>query len=78
MVFIRAKDLGPTGARTPQEIDANGELLARIKKMRSIAAERVGLWMIGEKQYMNSLTYRSLLVVLLLHLIQWTTGEMVK
>ena len=43
LVFIRAEDLGLTGAETPQEIDANGELLARIEKIRSLAAERIGL-----------------------------------
>ncbi|NVM22846.1 MAG: 3-methylitaconate isomerase [Desulfobacterales bacterium] len=43
LVFIRAKDLGLTGAETPQEIDANVELLARIEKIRSVAAERIGL-----------------------------------
>jgi 2-methylaconitate cis-trans-isomerase PrpF len=43
LVFIRAADLGLTGAETPQEIDANGELLARIEKIRSVAAERIGL-----------------------------------
>jgi 2-methylaconitate cis-trans-isomerase PrpF len=43
LVFIRAKDLGLTGAETPQEIDANAELLARIERIRSFAAERIGL-----------------------------------
>ncbi len=43
LVFIRAKDLGLTGAETPQEIDSNAELLARIEKIRSFAAERIGV-----------------------------------
>lgn len=43
LVFIRAKDLGLTGVETPQEIDSNAELLARIEKIRSFAAEKMGL-----------------------------------
>ncbi len=43
LVFIRAEDLGFTGAETPQEIDADAELLARIEKIRSFAAQRIGL-----------------------------------
>ncbi len=43
LVFIRAKDLGLTGAETPQEIDSNAELLARIEKIRSFAAQKISL-----------------------------------
>lgn len=43
LVFIRAENLGLTGAETPQEIDANAGLLARIEKIRGFAAERIGL-----------------------------------
>jgi len=43
LVFIRAKDLGLTGNETPQEIDSNTKLLARIEKIRSFAAEKIGL-----------------------------------
>lgn len=43
LLFIRAKDLGLSGTETPQEIDSNAELLARIEKMRSFAAEKIGL-----------------------------------
>ncbi|MFC1864310.1 2-methylaconitate cis-trans isomerase PrpF family protein [Chloroflexota bacterium] len=43
LVFMRAKDLGLTGAETPQEIDSNAELLSRIEKIRSFAAEKIGL-----------------------------------
>ncbi len=43
LVFVRARDLGLTGAETPQEIDSNAELLARIEKIRSFAAERIGI-----------------------------------
>ena len=43
LVFIRAEDLKLTGAELPQEIDSNAELLARIEKIRSFAAEKIGL-----------------------------------
>ncbi|MFH1382124.1 MAG: PrpF domain-containing protein [Chloroflexota bacterium] len=43
LVFVRAKDLGLTGAETPQEIDSNAKLLARIEKIRSFAAEKIGV-----------------------------------
>jgi len=43
VVFVRAKDLNLAGTETPQEIDSNPELLARIERIRSAAAERMGL-----------------------------------
>ncbi|MGD0627429.1 MAG: PrpF domain-containing protein [Thermodesulfobacteriota bacterium] len=43
VVFIRAESLGMKGSETPQEIDANKKLLGRIEKIRSVAAERIGL-----------------------------------
>jgi 2-methylaconitate cis-trans-isomerase PrpF len=43
VVFIRAESLGLKGGETPQEIDANKKLLERIEKIRSVAAERLGL-----------------------------------
>ncbi|MFC1941437.1 2-methylaconitate cis-trans isomerase PrpF family protein [Chloroflexota bacterium] len=43
LVFIQAKDLGLTGAEAPQRIDSDAELLARIEKIRSFAAEKIGL-----------------------------------
>ncbi len=43
LVFIRAKDFGLTGSETPQEIDSDAELLAKIEKIRSFAAEKIGL-----------------------------------
>lgn len=43
LVFIKAKDLGLSGTETPQEIDANAELLARIERIRSFAAEKIGI-----------------------------------
>jgi len=43
LVFIRADDLGLSGAETPQEIDSDTKLLAKIEKIRSFAAERIGL-----------------------------------
>jgi 2-methylaconitate cis-trans-isomerase PrpF len=43
LVFLRAKDLGLTGAETPQEIDADIEILERIEKIRGHAAEKIGV-----------------------------------
>ncbi len=43
LVFLKAKDLGLSGAETPLEIDSNVELLARIEKIRSFAAQKLGL-----------------------------------
>jgi len=43
LVFVRAGDLNLTGVETPQEIDSNAALLARIEKIRSFAAEKIGL-----------------------------------
>jgi 2-methylaconitate cis-trans-isomerase PrpF len=43
LVFIRASDLGLIGNETPLEIDSNPELLARIEKIRSFAALKIGL-----------------------------------
>lgn len=78
LVFIRAKDLGLTGVETPQEIDSNAELLARIEKIRSFAAEKIGLvddWRkaTGERPYIPffaicapPISYKG-----------WTTGKQV-
>jgi 2-methylaconitate cis-trans-isomerase PrpF len=43
LLFLRAKDLGLTGAETPQDIDSKPELLAKIEKIRSFAALKIGL-----------------------------------
>ncbi len=43
LVFLRAKDLGLTGAETPQEIDSDSQLLVKIEKIRSFAAEKIGV-----------------------------------
>ena len=78
LVFIRAKDLGLTGVETPQKIDSNAELLARIEKIRSFAAEKIGLvddWRkaTGERPYIPffaicapPISYKD-----------WTTGKQV-
>jgi len=42
-VFLRGKDLGVTCTETPQEIDSNAELLAKLEKIRSVVTERIGL-----------------------------------
>ncbi|MDD5082359.1 MAG: PrpF domain-containing protein [Dehalococcoidales bacterium] len=43
LVFVRAKDLGLKGNETPQDIDSDTRLLAKIEKIRSVAAEKIGL-----------------------------------
>ena len=43
VVFIRAEALGLKGSETPQEIDADKKLLAKIEKIRSVAAQAMGL-----------------------------------
>jgi len=42
-VFIRAEALGMKGSETPQAIDGNPKLLQRIEKIRSVAAQAMGL-----------------------------------
>ena len=43
MVFVRAKDLGLAGTETPQAIDADRALAARLEAIRAEAGERIGL-----------------------------------
>ena len=43
LVFVRARDLGLTGAETPQEVDADTDLSARLEKIRVEAAARMGM-----------------------------------
>jgi methylitaconate Delta-isomerase len=43
LVFVRATDLGMKGNETPQDIDSDARLLARIEKIRSVAAEKIGV-----------------------------------
>ncbi len=43
VVFVRAKDLGLTGAETPSAIDADTDLSGRLERIRSGAAELMGI-----------------------------------
>jgi 2-methylaconitate cis-trans-isomerase PrpF len=43
VVFVRARDLGLTGTDTPQGVDADHELGARLEKLRVEAAARMGM-----------------------------------
>src|SRR5438876_929406 len=43
VVFVRARDLGLTGTETPQAIDADHDVSARLEKLRVEAAARMGM-----------------------------------
>ena len=43
VVFVRARDLGLTGAETPPAVDADHELGARLEKLRVEAGARMGM-----------------------------------
>src|SRR5947209_1672289 len=43
VVFVRAHDLGLTGTETPQAIDADHDVSARLEKLRVEAAARMGM-----------------------------------
>jgi 2-methylaconitate cis-trans-isomerase PrpF len=43
VVFVRARDLGVTGAETPTAVDADRDLMARLEKLRVEAAARMGM-----------------------------------
>jgi 2-methylaconitate cis-trans-isomerase PrpF len=43
VVFVRARDLGLTGTETPQAIDADHDLSARLEKLRVEAGARMGM-----------------------------------
>ena len=43
VVFVRARDIGLTGAETPQAVDGDHDLCARLEKLRVEAAARMGM-----------------------------------
>ena len=43
VVFVRAKDLGLAGTESPQAMDADPELAARLERIRASAAEMMGI-----------------------------------
>src|SRR5262245_11911521 len=43
LVFVRASDLGLTGAERPEAVDADRGVCARLESIRTAAAERMGL-----------------------------------
>ncbi len=43
LVFVNASDLGLCGTETPEQIDANPELLDKIEAVRGVAAVKMGL-----------------------------------
>ena len=77
-VFIRAEALGLKGGETPQEIDGDVELLEKIEKIRSFAAEKMGLcddW----KDATKTVPYSPFFAICASPLTynNWTTGEVV-
>jgi hypothetical protein len=43
MIFVRAKDLGLTGTETPEAIDADKKVSARLEALRVAAAKMMGI-----------------------------------
>lgn len=76
VVFLAADALGLTGTETPQEIDADAALLDRIEKIRSVAAETIGLtdhW----KEATRRVPYSPFIALCTppLPYADWTTGD---
>ena len=76
VVFIRAEALGLKGSETPQEIDANKNLLAKIENIRSVAAQTMGLcsdW----RQATHEVPYTPFFAICAppIPYKNWTTGE---
>ena len=76
VVFIRAEALGLKGSETPQEIDANKKLLARIEKIRSVAAQAMGLCRDWRKAT-HEVPYSPFFAICAppIPYTDWTTGE---
>ncbi|MGD0623260.1 MAG: PrpF domain-containing protein [Thermodesulfobacteriota bacterium] len=76
VVFIRAEALGLKGSETPQEIDANKKLLAKIEKIRSVAAQAMGLCRDWRKAT-HEVPYSPFFAICAAPIpyTDWTTGE---
>ena len=76
VVFIRAEALGLKGSETPQEIDANKKLLAKIEKIRSVAAQAMGLCRDWRKAT-HEVPYSPFFAICAppIPYTDWTTGE---
>lgn len=79
VVFVRADSLVLKGSETPQEIDSNAGLLERIEKIRSVAAEKMGLcddW----REATKKVPYSPFFAICAppLSYKDWTTGEEVR
>ena len=78
LIFIRARDLGLTGAESPQEIDSKADLLARIEKIRSFAAQKIGIvddW----RKATRERPYVPFVAICAppISYVEWTTGKQV-
>jgi methylitaconate Delta-isomerase len=76
VVFIRAEALDLKGSETPQEIDANKKLLGKIEKIRSVAAQAMGLcrdW----RRATHEVPYSPFFAICAppIPYTDWTTGE---
>ena len=49
VVLLRASDLGVTGWRAPEVLEANDELKARVEGIRLVAGERMNLGDVSQK-----------------------------
>jgi 2-methylaconitate cis-trans-isomerase PrpF len=76
VVFIRAEALGLKGSETPQEIDANKKLLSKIEKIRSVAAQAMGLCRDWRKAT-HEVPYSPFFAICAppISYTNWTTGE---
>jgi 2-methylaconitate cis-trans-isomerase PrpF len=79
LVFLRASDLGLNGTESPKQIDSNPALLAKIEKIRSFAAVKIGLvddWRKATKErpYLPFIA----LCAPPVSYIDWLTGDQVK
>jgi len=76
VVFIRAEALGLKGSETPQEIDADKKLLMKIEKIRSVAAQAMGLCRDWRKAT-HEVPYSPFFAICAppIPYTDWTTGE---
>ncbi|MHB8091579.1 MAG: PrpF domain-containing protein [Syntrophales bacterium] len=77
-VFLRAEALGLKGSETPLEIDSDAKLLKRIEKIRSVAAQTMGLCKDWRKAT-SEVPYSPFIALCAppMNYTNWTTGKVV-